>query len=167
MNTDKKNKNNDNRTSIAPYSSWGLTGQFDSIFDDFKRSFDQLMTPLTPLFDNSDLQSARAPFIDLLDEGTHYRVTAELPGFTKDKVDVQVTKNGLLLHAEKKDEKEDKGENYLRRERGYSVLERSLSFPEEVNPEKVEGTVNNGVLELRVPKREVKLEEKPKRVQLK
>ena len=162
------NKSNRKNNAITPHAEWGLSNSFEDVFDEFKRSFDQLMTPFVPFFDQSPASvQTRAPFIDLIDEGEFYRINAELPGFTKDNVNVQITKSGMILHAERKSEKEDRGENYLRHERGYSSLQRRLDFPEEVNPDKVEGTLNNGVLELRIPKHEAKPGEKPKRVQLK
>ena len=48
-------------------------------------------------------------------------------------------------------EKEDEG--YIRRERSYSTLCRSMAFPEEVNPDKAEATLKDGILEIKVAKK--------------
>ncbi|NLB76696.1 MAG: Hsp20/alpha crystallin family protein, partial [Crenarchaeota archaeon] len=96
-----------------------------------------------------------------------YTVTAELPGFTKDQVNVQVDNEGLSIRAECKEEKEEKQKNYLHRERAYSAMRRYIAFTEEVVPAKVEGSMKEGVLEIRVPKKEPKPEEKPRKVELK
>jgi HSP20 family protein len=110
----------------------------------------------------------RSSIVDLVDEGDHYVVTAELPGFSKDQVDVQINKDGLLIRAEQKAESEQKtGKNYLHRERAYSAFERIVEFPEEVNPSKVEGSMKDGVLQLNIPKKEPKPEERLTKVQLK
>jgi HSP20 family protein len=72
----------------------------------------------------------------------------------------------MVLKAEKKSEKEDKSENYLHRERSYSSCQRTVNFPEEVDPSKVEGTMDNGVLKLKIPKKKPKPEERMTKVQL-
>jgi len=148
----------------------GLSRGIDNIFDEFRRSFDNLMQPFFPW--TTDIEQAmtlptRYAPVDLVDNGDSYTVTAELPGFNKDQVDVQVDNEGLSIKAECKEEKEEKRKNYLHRERAYSSMQRYISFPEEVVPAKVEGSMKEGVLELKVPKKEPKPEEKPRKVELK
>jgi HSP20 family protein len=77
---------------------------------------------------------------------------AELPGFKKEDIDVRVGEDMLELRAEKKMEKETKDGNAEARERTYSAFHRAIRFPEQVIPSKVEGTMKNGVLSLRIPK---------------
>ncbi|MBO0887635.1 Hsp20/alpha crystallin family protein [Candidatus Bathyarchaeota archaeon] len=159
-------------TSLATQGNASLTGLnrgFDNIFDQFKRSFDDLLAPFAPFTTISPAwaeQAVRYPFVDLVDQGDHYLVTAELPGFTKEMVNVQVNKDALELRAENKTDKEEKGKNYLHRERAYSAFQRTIAFPEEVKPAQVEGIMKNGVLELRIPKREPKPEERMTKVEL-
>jgi HSP20 family protein len=157
-------------TSIAKKREQeGLERGIDDIFGEFRRSFDDLMAPFFPLTEIE--QELRLPTryaqVDLIDNGDSFTVNAELPGFTKDQVDVQINKDGLAIRAECKEDKEDKRKNYLHRERAYSSLQRFIAFPEEVNPAKVEGSMKEGVLELKVPKKEPKPEEKPRKVELK
>jgi HSP20 family protein len=148
--------------------SW-LEHDFDSIFDDFRKSFDVLMRPYYPL-EMRILEPGGSPVryapVDIIDEGDHYVVHAELPGFTKEDVDVQINSDGMSIVAKKEMKKEDKKKNYLHHERMYSSYERSVSFPEEIDPSKAEGKMNNGVLELKVPKKEPKPETKPRRIEL-
>jgi len=142
----------------------------DSIFDDFRKSFDIMMRPYFP-FEMRVLEPAAFPVryapLDIIDEGDHYLVHAELPGFTKENVEVQINSDGLSIRAKKETEKEDKKKNYLHRERAYSSFERSVSFPEDVNPGKAEGSMKDGILELKVPKKEPKPEAKPRKIELK
>ena len=104
--------------------------------------------------------------LDFIDEGDHYQIHVELPGITKDDVDVQINQDGLSICAKKEEKKEDKNKNYLHRERAYSAFERSISFPEDVDPAKAEGRMKEGVLELKVPKKEPLPEEKPRKIAL-
>jgi HSP20 family protein len=68
-----------------------------------------------------------------------------------------------VLRARKKEATEDKRADYLRRERSDYEFEHRLSFPEEVDPKKLEETMKNGILELRIPKREPSKPEKTNR----
>jgi HSP20 family protein len=163
--------------SITPGSSLStrrmpslLERDFDSIFDDFRRSFDFMMRPYFPMetrMQELGMLPVRYAPLDLIDEGDHYSIHAELPGFTRENVDVQINIDSMSIRAKKETEKEDKKKNYLHRERMYSAFERSVSFPEEVDPAKAEGKMNNGILELKIPKKEPKPETKPRKIELK
>ena len=142
---------------------------FDSIFDDFRRSFDLMMRPYFPIemrLQELGMLPVRYAPLDFIDEGDHYQIHVELPGFTKDDVDVQINQDGLSIRAKKEEKKEDKNKNYLHRERASSVFERSISFPEDVDPAKAEGRMKEGVLELKVPKKEPLPEVKPRKIEL-
>lgn len=158
-------------TSIAKRSDQRqLSRNFDDMFRDFRRSFDDLMTPFFPLATEIEQVAAlpvRYAPLDLIDNGDSFTVKAELPGFTKDMVDVKVTKEGVSIRAECKEEKQEKKQSYLHRERAYSAMERYVAFPEEVVPGKAVGAMKEGVLELKIPKKEPKPEEKPMKVDLK
>jgi len=150
-------------------------GGLASVFDDFMRPFDDFMKPfeefMEPLFPRSmrsfvsDLNKRETSF-DIQDRGDKFIVTAELPGFSKDDVEVRVNRNSLELTAEKRTDEEKKEANGTQKQRSYSYFHRYLTLPEGVMTEKVEGTMKNGVLELKLPKKEGKLEEKARRVDL-
>jgi HSP20 family protein len=148
-----------------------LAKGFDTIFDEFRRSFDSLMSPFLPMRTYLPRTFAalpiRAPLVDVMDEGNQYVVKSELPGFDKEDVDIELNKDFLILKAEKKSEGEEKSANYLHRERAYTACQRTINFPDEVDPSKVEGTMKNRILELKIPKREPKPEERLTKVQLK
>lgn len=141
----------------------------DSIFDDFRRSFDMMMRPYYP-FDMRGLEMASMPVryaaVDIIDEGTHFLVHAELPGFSKENIDVQVTSDGMTIRAKREEKKEERNKNYLHRERAYSAFERSVAFPDEVDAAKATGTMKEGVLELKVPKKEPTTDRKPRKIEI-
>ena len=161
---------------VTPGSSlptWRMPSLFerdiDTIFYDFRRSFDTMMRPYYPFesrMQEFGMLPVRYAALDFIDEGDHYVIHAELPGFTKEDVEVQITSDGISIRARKESEKEDKKKNYLHRERAFSSFERSVSFPEEIDPAKAEGKMNNGVLELKVFKKEQKPENKPRKIEI-
>ncbi|RPI40820.1 MAG: Hsp20/alpha crystallin family protein [Methanoregulaceae archaeon] len=161
-------------TPGSSLSTWRRPSLFDrdidTIFDDFRKSFDVMMRPYIP-FETRVQEFGMLPVryapLDFIDEGDHYNIHAELPGFTKENVDVQINNDGMTIRAKKETEKEDKKKNYLHRERAYSAFERSVSFPEEVDPAKAEGKMNNGILELKIPKKEPRPEAKSRKLELK
>jgi HSP20 family protein len=97
-----------------------------------------------------DVRHAR---YDLIDAGKEFCVRAELHGITKENLNVTVTARGVQIDGEAKTDIQKEKEGFVRRERRYSKIQRSLSFPEEVIPQKAEATLKDGLLEIKVPKR--------------
>ena len=163
-NKDKSRRPEDDSTALA-LSSFG----FPSIFEQFVRPFDQFMEPFFPNSMRSfwaDM-SGKEPIIDFHDRGDHYMLTAELPGFEKKDVEVKIDSNILELKAEKSADKETKSKEGTMTQRSRSYFYRYLTLPEEVVSENVSGTMKNGVLELKLPKRKPKLSDESRRVDLK
>jgi HSP20 family protein len=150
-------------SNLPVMSNTGLA----TIFNDFFRPFDEMFQPLLggSTFPMAELRNAQEPILDLQDRGDHFSVTAELPGFTKDDVDVEVDSAGIKLRAEKTEKhgKEGKG-TYQTSTRSYYHY---ISLPEQVVSEKIDGTMKNGILQLRLPKRDSKLKDSARRVDLK
>src|SRR5881296_1754386 len=112
---------------------------------------------------DSDLR-VREPLVDLIDKGSEFVVRAELPGVAKEDVDLTVTADGIEIRAETNGSREEKEKNYEYRERTYQALRRVLSFPEEVKADLASATLKDGILEVRVPKKEPTPEPKPVKV---
>lgn len=114
-----------------------------SIFNDF--------------FDNEWMEraNATAPAINVLDSERDYKVELAVPGMTKDDFNVHIDEdNNLVISMEKKIEsKEDKGDSrYLRREFSYSKFQQTMVLPDDVDKEKISAQVENGVLNITLPK---------------
>jgi len=93
--------------------------------------------------------------VDLEDKDDEFVLTAELPGFEKDDIDVRVTDRTLRLEAEHAEETEEEEEGeYVKRERHRASVARSISLPERVDADEISATFNNGVLTVRLPKSE-------------
>lgn len=97
-----------------------------------------------------------APAIEMKRANGMLIVQAELPGLTKDNVKVSVTDEGLVLEGERKEEKEEKGEESYRCERSYGKFYRLVPLPEGALAEKAAAEIVNGVLKVSMPCPEAK-----------
>ena len=93
--------------------------------------------------------------VDFKDEDEELVLTAELPGFDEDDLNVRVTDHTLHIAAEHEEESEEKTEGeYLRQERRHASVTRSIRLPEGIKKDEIEATYNNGILTVRMPKSE-------------
>ena len=105
-----------------------------------------------PWFPGMMRPTHRVPMVDVREEGDLYVVSAELPGMTKEDVSIEVGDGALDITAKKDREMEEKGEGYLRRERGAMYFHRRLTLPDDVDAQTIEAKLADGVLEVRLPK---------------
>ena len=89
---------------------------------------------------------------DVIDEGKQLRVKMNLPGISKKEIHLNVSDSAMEVHAEHKEESENKKKNYLRKERSQVLYSRILPLPEKVIPDKVKSKITDGVLEVILPK---------------
>lgn len=94
------------------------------------------------------------PTVDIRETDEAILVQAELPGIEKKDVHLEVKDRTLTISGERKYEKEVKEENVHRIERSYGRFVRSFSLPNNVDTTKVDASMKNGVLEVRLPKTE-------------
>ena len=164
--TEKNTKNGSRKDEERDSTALALPGLgFPSVFGDFMKPFEKLMEPFFPASMRSYWTELgeKEPIIDFQDRGDHFVLTAELPGFEKKDVEVRVSDNALELKAERKSEKADDKESRT----SYSSFRRYLTLPDRVLSERVDGTMKNGVLQLKLPKKEPKPMDKSRRVALK
>ncbi len=88
---------------------------------------------------------------DILDQGDKYVLQAELPGFQKEDIHVDLRDGYLTITAEHKEECEEKKKEFIRRERKYGSFTRSFDVSG-IRTEEISASYNNGVLELNLPK---------------
>lgn len=117
----------------------------------FSRLFDTFFGDLP----NEDVSSRSwVPPVDIQETEDGYKLQAELPGLTKDDVQITLENNVLRLSGERKFEKDVQKEGYHRIERTYGSFARSFALPHQVNGEAVQAAFENGVLTIAVPKAE-------------
>jgi len=78
-------------------------------------------------------------------------VRADVPGVDPKDIEVSVVGNTLTIKGERKQEKEVKSEDYIRRESSYGSFERRMTLPEGANTEKIAANFKNGVVEITLP----------------
>jgi HSP20 family protein len=94
----------------------------------------------------------RAARTDVTDTGKSYKVVAEIPGIPKEKLDIRVRGTSVEIRGENASEKNEKDAEFVHRERTYSGYYRSLELPEPVVATEAKAKVENGLLELELPK---------------
>ncbi|MCX7956319.1 MAG: Hsp20/alpha crystallin family protein [Endomicrobia bacterium] len=127
--------------------------------DDFEKTVEQTFKPLQRLkrfFEDWDIEipteNVNLPKIDVWEDNDKYVVEAELPGFDKKDIDINITDDILTIKASRKQEQEKKEKNYYYAERSYGEFIRSLRLPTEVDKKSVKAKYDKGVLELTIPK---------------
>ena len=95
-----------------------------------------------------------APALDVFGNKDDLIVKAEIPGLSKEDIDITIEGNTLTIKGQKKKEEEIKDEDYYRSERTFGAFTRSIDLPTEVKTDKVNASFKDGVLEIRLPKTE-------------
>ncbi len=140
-----------------------------------RRSQNWLPYVFNDLFDNDWMIKANttAPAINVVESETDYRIEVAAPGMTKDDFNIHVDENdNLVISMEKKEEKEEKNKEekesrYLRREFSYSQFQQAMALPDNVDPDKIEAKVENGVLTIDVPKKTAEEKKSTKVIEVK
>jgi HSP20 family protein len=106
-----------------------------------------------------------SPQVEMFEREGQLVVHADLPGLTKDDVNVEILDDAITIEGERRGRKEEKGEGFYRSERSYGKFYRRLPLPDGVNVKDANATFNNGVLEITMeaPKR---TETKRRRVEI-
>jgi HSP20 family protein len=103
------------------------------------------------------------PPVDIVEEKDRILLTAELPGFQENDVEVQMEGGVLTIRGERKSESEKEGRTFHRMERSYGQFVRSFTLPNNVDRDNIKAKFNNGLLEIELPKRE---EAKPRQIKI-
>lgn len=114
-----------------------------------------------PWGDTTLLGGQWTPVVDIYESKDNILMKAELPGLTKDEIEVSIHDNQLILKGEKKKDTEVKDEKYYKTERFYGSFFRTFPLSATIDVEKVDAKYQDGVLTLTLPKKE---EAKPKQI---
>lgn len=124
---------------LAKFNTYSPT-LWDSLFDGYTSRF----------FDESVVLSPRA---NVVDKGNEIHVSLEMPGVSKDNIQLRVDSNVLTVSAERKHEKREEKDNVYVNEFAYGKFERSFRLSEDIDAESIKGTYENGVLEVKLTKK--------------
>ncbi len=104
------------------------------------------------------------PSLDVAETKDEIVVKAEVPGMDPKDIDISLSDGLLTIKGEKKQEREEKEEDYHLVERSYGTFTRSIRLPKEVRRDKISASYKNGVLKVTLPKSE---EAKQKEIKIK
>jgi HSP20 family protein len=133
--------------NITPWRGRREVGRFrnemDRLFDDFFAR-----SPLGRSFDGSDW----TPAVDMSESENQIVVNVEVPGIDGKNIDVSLNGRLLTIKGERKQEREEKEDNYHFVERKYGSFSRSFDLPADVEADKITANCKDGVLKVTLPK---------------
>jgi HSP20 family protein len=137
--------------------------RYNSPVESFSNIIDSLLNSkvLDVMDRNTPLD--RWPKVDITETGDGYTIKADLPGIEKSEVKIVVEDGVLRIEGDRKDNQKKEENMYSHLERSYGKFSRSFALPEEIDPERLEAKMTNGVLTIslsKVPKA------KPKKIDI-
>ena len=136
---------------------------FGTLQDRINGMFEQTIRRFYPEGEEEVERGSWAPEVDIHETEDSFVVKADLPGISKEDIQIDLKDSTLTLKGEKKFENKVSKENYIRVERSYGTFVRSFTLPQNVDAEKIKAVYKDGVLELTLPKKE---EAKPKQIKV-
>ena len=122
--------------------------EMDHLFEDFGLGRGWL----TPMLDKANLpQGPWTPQVEVFERDHELVLRADLPGLSKEDVNVELADEAITIEGERKNEHEEKREGYYRSERSYGKFYRRIPMPEGVKAEDASASFSNGVLEITIP----------------
>jgi HSP20 family protein len=133
------------------YPLMQLHNEIDRLFEESFRGFPRLF------FNNPDWPDMTSlvlkPNIDIKDTNDHYIVSVEIPGVTRDNVDISIDGNLMTISGEKKQETKEEKENYQCIERQYGSFERMLTLPQDADADNIEAKFRDGILTVNIKRK--------------
>lgn len=134
------------------FPSWEFRSPFTEL-ERMKRQMDRLMEGLSSPYQRP--YAGVFPLINLTETKDSFFIRAELPGVVAGDLDIQATANSISITGERKLPAENKDARWHRREREAGKFSRMIAMPGEIDPNKVDASMVNGILSVVVPKAEV------------
>ena len=129
---------------------------WDDFFND--RFFNQL---------NSTNCNGSNPAVNISEENNGYTIEVAAPGIARKDFNLEIENDVLTISTEHKESKEEKKQNFLRREFNYQTFKRSFQLPETVDQEQIKATHEAGILSLTLPKKDEVVSKAPRQIEVK
>jgi len=125
----------------------------DRLFNQFRSSFNDLFYRTVPQESTPRSDTGLMPPVaDIVDHGDEFEMNVELPGVSKEDINIEVTPYNIEVSAKKGEEQEKKGKNWLRKERSNLSYYRTFDLPDEIKSDDVKAEMNDGILYVTMPK---------------
>ena len=105
-------------------------------------------------FNSPWLTGQSTPAVNVKENDKNFEIELAAPGYNKNEFNISMEDGLLTISAERKEESEKKEDKYTRREFGYSSFSRSFHLPKNVSENDVQASFENGVLKLRINKKD-------------
>lgn len=136
---------------LLPSSPWER--EIDRFFEDFQHLFRWPRLWGRRRWPSAEMEIGM-PAVDVYEKDDEVVVKAEIPGMSKDDIEVNLTDTTLTIKGEKRKEEEVKQEDYYSCERSFGSFSRTIDLPATVKSEQAKATFKDGILEVRLPKTE-------------
>lgn len=130
---------NERRTIMSSLVKWDPFAELTALHKQFFG--DDWMTPL---------KGVNIPTTDVYTKDNQLKIEAHLPNFEQNDVNIQVENNALVISAERHEKEEDKDKKYVVRESSSSFYRR-IALPDKADTDKIEASLNDGVLRINIP----------------
>lgn len=124
-----------------------LRREMDDLFQNFLSATRDMGTPFFS-------ESAFQPLCEVEEKESHFLVSFDVPGMSRNDIKIEVIENQLHVTGERRQEREEKKGKGFESERYYGSFERWLTLPQNAKAEEIEARVENGILQLAIPKAE-------------
>lgn len=145
-----------------PLGKWSPLKELEDMKRDMDRLFDDFFAGRRPRWNRQEA-SLVVPSVELFDRQTELILRAELPGIAKEDIDITITREAVTLKGEFKRDETTKPEDSFIAERAYGTFSRTVQLPFEIDEDKADAILKNGLLEVVLPKRE---DARPKEVRI-
>ena len=136
-----------------PYNT--MFREFNNNFfnSDFLQNFKEFENKFNTAF-KGGMSSNYSPRVNQREDEKNYYIEVELAGVAKDGIDLKVDNNILSITAQRESKKDTEGETYHKKESSYGKFQRSFTLPNDADSDKIEADSNDGLLEIKIPKKE-------------
>lgn len=136
----------------------------DSLFNDFLYTESPYLQANSKDSKNelSSIENFREPVCEINEEKDKFNLSLEIPGSKKEDIKINVIDNNLEIKVEhkKEDKQEDKDKGYYSYSKSYSGFYRSFSLPRNIDKDNIHAEYKDGVLNLKIPKKEISSSQK-------
>jgi HSP20 family protein len=147
-------------TEITPTAPTNLWRAFDDVFERFRSDFEDILFPSYWDKTFALLPETRVPSVDLEDREKDYLLKAEMPGFKKEDIEIEVKEDSVEITGTAGWKYDKKEQAYICKERACESFYRMVNLPEEIKVDDVTANLSDGVLEIALPKKAPKQKRK-------
>jgi HSP20 family protein len=133
---------------------------FDDTFTRFRNDFEDILFPVNWPDTFSFIPETRVPVVDLEDREKDYFLKAEMPGFKKEDIEIEVQDDSITITGTAGWKYDKKGHLYICKERACETFYRRVELPEQIKVDDVAANLSEGVLEITLPKKAPKQKRK-------